>query len=380
MAENGKTTKEKLFDEINALYAEYVSLQWQKNVENKIQADREKIQIAIYKVYVKIPKTSEEDEYKSEDVNYNSYADVIFKISADCLESFGKSDSNEKMSFSQYVCSSIKRKLNFLKQKEVTEQKNGGMRISEDAFKKARKVKALDDQYKKYGFKDEKIRNIKIADALETTTEKVEELKAIWKRKTVPQIQTNDEGAEFDVIDKNQEENGVEEINNGYFVQPSKIFEWNEQRELLFEAINFELEKKFKDSPEERTAFTKALTVDLCRKHFPQKLAKKNNGKDGLFLEARKITDEDNEYILNVGKLFRKASFLDSEILDQLFTDENYKLPEMQALEKDAGYAKSYFSTTLRRFYDEVIERYEKSGFNEESDKDFAKRFLSRLK
>ncbi|MBR0100436.1 MAG: hypothetical protein IJP90_12100 [Treponema sp.] len=378
MAENEKTTKEKFFDEINALYAEYVSLQGQTNVESKRLAVREKIQIALYKVYVTIPKSAEEGEDKSEDVNYNSYADVIFKISADCLESFGKSDSNEKMSFSQYACSSIKRRLNFLKQKDSAEQKNGGMKIPEDAFKKAKKIKALDEQYKKFGFKDEKKRNIKIADSLETTIEKVVELKALWERKTVSQIQTNDESEEFDVIDKKQEKNGVEEIHNGYFMRPAKVFELNSQLESLLEAIKSELEEKFNESLEERTYFTKALTVDLCRKHFPQRLAPKKDGKDGLFLEARKITNEDSEYIVNLEKLFRKASILDSAILNKLFTDENYKLPEMQALEKEADHAKSYFSKKLGRFYDDVIERFEKAGFNEESDKDFAKRFLIR--
>lgn len=378
MAENEKTTKEKFFDEINALYAEYVSLQGQTNVESKRLAVREKIQIALYKVYVTIPKSAEEGEDKSEDVNYNSYSDEIFKTSADCLESFEKSDSNGKMSFSQYACSSIKRRLNFLKQKDSAEQKNGGMKIPEDAFKKAKKIKALDEQYKKFGFKDEKKRNIKIADSLETTIEKVVELKALWERKTVSQIQTNDESEEFDVIDKKQEENGVEEIHNGYFMRPPKVFELNSQLESLLEAIKSELEEKFNESLEERTYFTKALTVDLCRKHFPQRLAPKKDGKDGLFLEARKITNEDSEYIVNLEKLFRKASILDSAILNKLFTDENYKLPEMQALEKEADHAKSYFSKKLGRFYDDVIERFEKAGFNEESDKDFAKRFLIR--
>ncbi|MEE1212765.1 MAG: hypothetical protein UHO11_09750 [Treponema sp.] len=366
-----KNEKEKLFEEINSLYAEYVPLIGQTNVENKIQSIREKIQIAVYEVYVKIPKTAEEAENEADDVNYDSYADEIFSISGKCFVSFINSDSYGKMSFSQYACSSIKRRLNYLKEKKSIEQKNGGMKISDDALKKAKKVKTLDEQYKKFGFKDEKVRNIKIADALEMNLEKIMELKALFERRTVSQFQTNAEGETFDVIDKYQEENDVCDFHNGNFMVPPKVFERNEQVEGLFSAIKFRLEEKFQKSSEEYKSFTKALTVDLLRKHFPQKKADKA-GEDGQFVEARKTVDDDSEFIFNLEKQFRKAGFFDLKIIDHLFSDENYKLPEMQSLAKEEGLEKSALTKRLARFYETVIERYEDEGY----EVDFAQKFL----
>lgn len=366
-----KNEKEKLFEEINSLYAEYVPLIGQTNVENIIQTIREKIQIAVCEVYVKIPKTAEEAENEAEDVNYDSYSDEICSISGKCFVSFKNSDSYGKMPFSQYVCSSIKKRLNYLKEKKSIEQKNGGMKISDDATKKAQKVKRLDEHYKKFGFKDEKVRNIKIADALETNLEKVMELKALLERETVSQIQTNAEGETFDVIDKYQEENGADGFHNGYFMGPPKVFEWNEQVEGLFSAIKFKLEEKFQKSSEEYKSLTKALTVDLLRKHFPQRKADKA-GEDGQFVEVRKTVDDDSEFIFNLEKQFRKAGFFDLKIIDCLFSDENYKLPEMQSLAKEEGLEKSALTKRLARFYETVIERYEDEGY----EVDFAQKFL----
>lgn len=153
MAEKEKNEKEKLFDKINTLYDEYVILSLFENFESIRLSVKEQILIAIYNVYVNIPKTAEETAKKKkkedEDVNYNSYADEIVAISVKCLKKFGESKSASKKTFSQNVCFSIKRKLNFLKEKEELEQKNGGMEISDSDFKKAKKAKSFDDLYKK---------------------------------------------------------------------------------------------------------------------------------------------------------------------------------------------------------------------------------------
>ena len=68
MAEKEKNEKEKLFDKINTLYDEYVILSGVENVENVesiFLSVKEKILIAIYNVYVNIPKNE-----KKEDVKY----------------------------------------------------------------------------------------------------------------------------------------------------------------------------------------------------------------------------------------------------------------------------------------------------------------------
>lgn len=359
-----KTETEKLFDDINSLYDEYASLLGQMNVESKIQTVREKILVSLYKVYVKIPKTAKEDENTIEDVNDNSYADEIVKISAGCLESFGKSPANGA-TFSQYACYSIKRRLNFLKHKDSTEQKNGGMKISEDAFKKAKKVKEFDELYKKLGSKDEKKRNRKIAEVLETTEEKVVELKALLKRETVSQFQTDENGETVDIIDK---------FTASSFVNPETLEAFREKYDSLFNAIKFVFKEKI--SEDKAAVFKKAFTVDLCRKHFPQRLADKYDGNDGQFNEERKIIDcyEDDEISgINKEKLFREAPFFDSAILDRLFSDEKYKLPEMQVLAAEVGYSdKSGLTQKLKRFYEKIAEKYEKDGF----DRCFADMFL----
>lgn len=375
MAQRKKNKKEKLFDEINSLYAKYVLFLGKENLESEFQTIKSKILIALYKVYVKIPESAKEAENKTEAVDYNTYADEILKISLDCLESFGKSDSNGKTSFSEYACSSIKRRLNFLKEKDSIERKNGSMKISEDTFKKAKKVKSLDDYYLKFGFKDEEKRNIKIADALETTVEKVKDLKILWTRTTVSQFQTNEDGKIFDVIDNKQEDSSrLEKFHNGYYLDPSKILEWKDQIGYLFETIQSELKEKIDSSSEEFSNFTRALTVDLCRKHFPHRLSSQKDGNDGRFEEERKIISEDITYILNMEKLFRNAGFLNSEILDRLFSDENYRLPEMQTLAFEAGYSdKSGLTKKLSRFYEGVIKAYEESGYEIEVAEKFLK-------
>ena len=75
MAEKEKNEKEKLFDKINTLYDEYVILSLFENFESIRLSVKEQILIAIYNVYVNIPKTAEETAKKKkkedEDVNYN---------------------------------------------------------------------------------------------------------------------------------------------------------------------------------------------------------------------------------------------------------------------------------------------------------------------
>ena len=366
MALNEKTTKEELFDEINVLYEKYVSLLGKENVENKIQTVKSKILIALYKVYVT------NSEKKEEDVNYNSYADEILTVSAECLKVYEKSSSSRKVPFSKYACSSIKNRLNFLKKKEELEQNNGGMCIPEDAFKLAKKIKILDEYYEKFGFKGEEIRDKKISFSMEIHLEKVRELKLLWKRATVSQIQTN-EGEEYDAIDAAADKSSSGEYHNEYFARQEKILEWKEQLELLFEVIQSELKKKFGASSEELSDFTKVLTVDLCRKHFPHRGALKKDGKDGKYSEARKIINEDSGYVLNMENLFRNAGFLDLRIINQLFTDENYRLPEMQELALECGYKeKSGLTKKITRFYDDVVEACKKTG----CESDTAEKFL----
>lgn len=348
-----KQDNEKLFEKINELYIEWESLDGRKNTESKKESVESKLIVKVCQVYCNL-KSSEE-----------SYSVEIVESVKNCLRSYQKSEAKDRnVPFSKYVCTAISNALSSAKEKATFENRSG-MKISADVFKKAKKVKKLDSDFEKFGFKDEKIRNIKIADALETTEKEVEKLKELLKRETVSQFQTDENGETVDIIDKYKASS---------FVPSENLEVLRELYDFLFKAIKVVFKEKKLD---ENATFKKALTVDLCRKHFPQKLADKKDGKDGQYKEERRNFDcnEDNEITgINKEKLFRNAPFFDSAILDCLFKDENYKLPELQVLAAEGGYSeKSGLSKKLKRFYEDVaIVFEEKSGF----EKEFAENFL----
>lgn len=222
--------------------------------------------------------------------------------------------------------------------------------------------------YIKNGDKDEKIRNNKIADAMEISVSKVEDLKEIWNRYTISMIQFDEDKNEFDITDQKQ----ADEFKNGNFPSPENIYLWNEKINSILSIVKAELKEHYGDSSEDSLLFKKILTVDLLRKHFPQKKADKKDGKDKK-AEARKKIEEESSYYFNLEKLFRDAGFFDPKILESLFSDENYCLPEMQSLAEGlkkrptkSGLLKSGLSKKLTRFYEKVVERYEDTYFPKE--------------
>ena len=343
---------QRLFEEINSLYDYYVVLSSKENVESMILSVREKILIAVYKIYV--PTVESEGE---------SYADEIIGAVDRCLSSFENPPSKD-VTFSRYVCTSIRRRISALREKDALESKNAGMNVSSDAYKKIKKIKDLDGYYAKFGCTDEKIRNGKIAASLEMSVEDVERYKEILNGKTIAQNQKDEDGREYDAVENF--------LKDDFFPAPEKNYELKEKCLSLFSAIKSEVKKRNEEKPDETAFFKTLLTVDLLRKHFPQKRPDRNDGKDGRFLEERNVADENPDFIFNREKLFREAEFLDSEIVARVFSNENYTLPEMHLLAEKADLSKSGLSKMLSRFYEKIIRDYECTW----NEREFAEFFL----
>ena len=75
--------------------------------------------------------------------------------------------------FCQYACTAVKNRISTAKEKDSLEDKNAGMKISDDVQKKIKKIRQLEKHYIQFGIMDEKKRIVKIANALEMTEEDV---------------------------------------------------------------------------------------------------------------------------------------------------------------------------------------------------------------
>ena len=62
--------------------------------------------------------------------------------------------SGESGSFSKYLFQSVKLMLASLREKENLTNRNAGMKISDDVFKKVRKVKKLEGHFRAFGTTD----------------------------------------------------------------------------------------------------------------------------------------------------------------------------------------------------------------------------------
>ena len=155
------------FARINARYEEYAGIPDGEETEVAREDVRRKIIVEVCKMYF-LGKTKNADE--------ETYADEIVLVTTDCLKKFSASNSAKQgVPFSQYVCAAVSRKINSEKEKDALSDKNAGMKFSDDAQKKIRKILQLDKFYSKTS--DEKKRNEKIAAALEMSVEDVVRLK-----------------------------------------------------------------------------------------------------------------------------------------------------------------------------------------------------------
>ena len=170
------------FVRINALHEEYTRLP-AENSENARQSLKNKIAIEAFHAR-----------------NDKSHSVEVVNSVNSCLKSYS-AEKNEGIPFSKYLFSAIKRKIGSEMEKETLSDKNAGMKFSDDAGRKIRKIRQFDRDCLQFGIADERKRNAKIANALGMTAEEVERLKHFEQMNLVPLETRNADDEKFSIIE-----------------------------------------------------------------------------------------------------------------------------------------------------------------------------------
>ena len=315
-----------LFQRINDLAGQYFSLVGAENVENERKSLEAKTIIALYDCY-KLDGRSK-DKYGNEHikVDSDSYADDIVTISRNCLKNYPDSDAcRSGIAFSQYLYSSIKRRIAFLKEKADLSARNGGSHITDDEQKKIKKIRKMDGFYA--AERDETLRNKKIAFALEMPVDEVVRLKDAAARTT----------AGLEVEDKDEEGVSLLELISSPMVGPEEELIQEEAVKGLLDCI----ESVWKGGQDRVKPYLAALVTRWTLE---------------IFSKQKDLSAED------IRRMLRGRAFCDSELLDACCNATGGTLPSQQEVAKRFGKDKSDASRTMGKFIKALREETAKAA------------------
>ena len=331
-------TLDSVFEQINDSYNNLLGLTGLENVEVEEKRVRNELIIAVCGIYFNLHFKYEEITYDAETYS----AEIVNKIN-ECISRYRNSSSRQKgITFSKYVCSSIKKMLADLKMKKSFAERSGGQYISKDALTLMNNVKNQDRVFECFGERDENKRNKKIAISLGITEEKVLEMKRLRKLRAVA-----DDDNSFsltDVVGKDVDYSSSEKK-----LQKEKI-------EMILDCIQEEWEQK------SDLELSEILTVDILYKFKGKSSEFKPNGSRTHVVYSSALSFDLEEFLSSY-------SFISKGISSRFFSDPEYELPSQVELAAKFEKTKSGISKQLSRFYEKVAKN--------EKLKDFEKKVVN---
>ena len=294
---------EQIFKKINELFDEYLKTLKLENTETAKVSIEQKIIIAVWK----------------SNKNYGEYSVEVVETVKEALKYyFPNSEAfKEGISFSQYLFGSLKKTINTSKEKTNLADKNGGEHISDDKYRRVKKVKNFFEEVRKiHGTKHPDQEDLKDSFIIEKAILALGmEEEEIWECLKMSKAATM--GTES----PNEDDDGMtlieEQIDNIVDKNPiESMFASLEAMEQTLSLIDSEWEKN--PSP----ILSELLTV---------------------FVLENGLKKDCSDY-----------SFLNKEILNDYFKNPDHKLPEQQEIAEKYGLTKAGASKILSRFWEKI--------------------------
>ena len=294
---------EQIFEKINELFDEYLKTLNLENTGNAKLSIKEKITLAVWE----------------SNKNYKNFSVEVVETVGEALKYyFPNSDAfKEGIPFSQYLFGSLKNSINTRSEKDDFADKNGGLYISDDKYRRIKKVKNFFEDIRKIHRKNypdqEDLKESFIIEkavlALGMDEEEIRECLKMSKASTKGDEVSNEEGETFSIFDT---------LWDGIDLNPSENeFIAKEKRECILNKIQKEWEKK--SDP----MLSELLTVEIL----------------GANLDIENM---------------ESYSFLNKEIYAKFLKDPEHKLPENSEIAEKYGVTKSAASKKLSRFFESL--------------------------
>lgn len=339
-------TTNKIFLQINELYSKYHELtlkrsevEFNQKYDSAYKAIREKIIIAICKIYFKFWE-KDNPTYTLSDINTrnlyeDNYSDIIVEEITKSLDSYENSISKKNgYNFSSYTCLNIKNAVGKARSKSYISVNHGGITVSDYEASMVRKVLKADKELQKLGFTNDDHRNRKLTKLLNIGIETVQKYKYLSKYQT-RSIQKNNKDSTFSILDL--ETNLCEEIyqnpESAFFLKEIKL-----QIPVLLNVMETIYTKK-------RDKKISELLAIMVLDNFS--VLKKNHIQNGFKMD---------DFYPSLYKLFSKYTCFDSNIVRNFFLNPNYILPTQKDIADKYGIEKSAATKILIRFRNKLKE------------------------
>lgn len=292
---------EQIFEKINTLFYEYLKTLNLENTESAKMSIEQKISIEVWK----------------SNPAYREYAVEVIETARESLKYFPNSEAFKKgVPFSKYLFASLGNSISTSEEKEALANKNGGLYISDDKYRRVKKVKKFfEDVRKMYpdqNFDDDSLIE-KAEEFLGMEENEIRECLKMSKAATTGGDLENEEGDKISVFDTMLEGDDTNPLESGLVAK--------EQLESVLRAIQKMWEKK----PD--PMLSELLTVEILRANL----------------------DIEN---------MEEYTFLDKEICKACLADLERKLPEDSEIAEKYGMTKSAASKKLYRIRESLKKQY----------------------
>ena len=289
---------EQIFKKINELFDEYLKILDLENTENAKMAIEQKIYLAVWDAKKK----------------YREYSVEVIETVKEALKYYFPNSEAFKQGipFSQYLFFSLGNSISTSEEKTNLADQNGGQHISDDKYRRIKKVKIFFEDIRKT-FPDQHLEDCDIIEkavlALGMDEDEIRECLKMSKAATTGTENPNEDDDSTTLI----EEQFDDIVDNNSI---ETMFASHEALEQTLSLLDSEWKKK--SDP----MLSELLTV---------------------FALENGLTKEYSDY-----------SFLNKEILDDYFKDPDYKLPEQQEIAEKYDQTKSAASKLLSRFWEKI--------------------------
>ena len=292
---------EQIFEKINELFDEYLKTLNLENTENAKLSIEQKITLAVW------------DSNK----NYREFSVEVVETVREALKYFPNSEAFKNGApFSKYLFFSLGNSINTSKEKDDFADTNGGFYISDDKYRRIKKVKKVCDDIRKM-YPDQDLQESfiieKAEEILDMDEDEILECLKMSKATTTGGDLENDDGDKFSIFDTMLEGDDKNPLESALVAI--------EQVESVLRTIQKVWEKK----PDQM--LSELLTVEILRANL----------------------DIDN---------MEDYTFLNKEIYNAYLADPERKLPEESEIAEKYGMTKSAASKKLYRIRESLKKQY----------------------
>lgn len=320
------------FQQINILYNEYYSLLSQANMENKLQILKDKIIIEVCRIFYlpddeKSLYITEKRNHINKKANEEYSYEIVTKI-IECLKTFSRKEfdsdiatMHKEKNFSNYVYTSVKKRLGYLKAHKKVKD-NNQMEIPREKIDLIRKIQKQEQNLLGLIKNHEKRAN-KIKQLLNISDSDFEIL--------YPMAQST--YISLDTPIGNEQEITLIDLQPARFPSNQDLIENKEALKWILDKIQEHWERS--DS-----LLSELLTIDILSTMFG------NSKTETAISNAHDVYENYS--------IFQNYSFIKQDILYRFFHDLNYALPTQTETGSKYNVGKSGISKKLSRFYEKL--------------------------